>query len=348
VATPVLALHGGCGTLAENELSAAEWREVHEHLADALRRGWAVMTRAGGGTTRGGSGSSDRSSGGSSALDGVEAAVAALEDSPHFNAGFGAALCEDGTHELDASIMDGRTLAAGAVSAVRHLRNPVRAARAVMERTACVLLTGSAADDFGREQGLAWVENSHFTTPRRVAALKKLQAAGARGVFRPSPTGAPSADSAATITEADRHGTVGAVALDAAGHLAAATSTGGFNNKPPGRVGDSPIIGAGTYAQDGVAAMSCTGQGEVFMRHAVAYDLVAQMRYAGRTLEEASRVLMQETIARQRIGAGWVAVDAAGRFVAPFNTLGMARGWVDASGQVWVGTHGSMLAMGPA
>jgi beta-aspartyl-peptidase (threonine type) len=326
VATPVLALHGGCGTLAENELTAAEWREVHEHLAQAVRRGWAAMVRSGG-----------------SALDGVEAAVVAMEDSPHFNAGFGAALAEDGTHELDASIMDGRTLAAGAVCAVRHLRNPVRAARAVMERTTCVLLAGQAADDFGRAQGLDWVDNSHFTTPRRVAALQKLQAAGARGLVRA--TRGVASEAACAITEADRHGTVGAVALDASGHLAAATSTGGFNNKP---VGDSAVIGAGTYALDGLAAMSCTGQGEVFMRHAVAYDLVAQLRYGGRSLEEASRVLMDETIARHHIGAGWVAVDAAGRFVAPFNTLGMARGWLDAAGQVWVGTHHSMIAMGPA
>jgi beta-aspartyl-peptidase (threonine type) len=332
VGTPILALHGGCGTLAESGHSAAEWREVHEHLADAVRRGWAALTGQGG-----------------NALDAVEAAVASLEDSPHFNAGFGAALCEDGSHELDAAIIDGRTLAAGAVCAVRHLRNPVRAARAVMERTACVLLAGAAADEFGRAQGLDWVDNSHFTTPRRVAALKKLQAARQRGTFQPAAiAGTPAAPAGLTITEADRHGTVGAVALDAAGHLAAATSTGGFNNKPVGRVGDTPIVGAGSYALDGVAAMSCTGQGEIFIRQAVAYDLVAQMRYAGRSLEEASRVLMDETIARHRIGAGWVAIDSAGHVVAPFNTVGMARGWVDASGQVWVGTHRSMIAMGPA
>ncbi|MBL8341681.1 MAG: isoaspartyl peptidase/L-asparaginase [Rubrivivax sp.] len=335
---PVLALHGGCGTPAESELSPADWREVHEHLAQALRRGWAAMARAGGG-----------------ALDGVEAAVVALEDSPHFNAGFGAALCEDGTHELDASIMDGRTRAAGAVSAVRHLRNPVRAARAVMERSGCVLLTGAAADAFGRAQGLDCVENHHFTTPRRVAALKKLravqavQAAQAADAVPASPfaaaPGRPGPHPG--ITEADRHGTVGAVALDAAGHLAAATSTGGFNNKPVGRVGDSPVIGAGTYATDGLAAVSCTGQGEVFIRHVVAHDLVAQMRYAGRSLQEASRVMLDETLAPHRVGAGWVALDALGRVVAVFNTLGMARGWVDAAGQVWVGTHRAMLPMGP-
>jgi beta-aspartyl-peptidase (threonine type) len=218
-----------------------------------------------------------------------------------------------------------------------------------MERTACVLLAGAAADEFGRAQGLDWVENNHFTTPRRVAALQKLQAAQQRGAIPPAATASTAeATSGIPITEADRHGTVGAVALDAAGHLAAATSTGGFNNKPAGRVGDTPIVGAGTYALDGVAAISCTGQGEVFIREAVAHDLVARMRYAGRSLEEASRVLMDETIARHRIGAGWVAVDAAGRIVAPFNTVGMARGYVDAAGQVWVGTHRTMISMGAA
>ena len=312
-----LAIHGGCGTAALPDLPAAEWEEVRQHLAAALRRGWAALA------------------GGGSALDAVEAAVMALEDSPHFNAGHGAALCEDGTHELDASIMDGATLAAGAVSAVRLLRNPVRAARVVMERSGCVLITGAAADEFGRINGLQCVANDHFTTPRRVAALRKLKALAQRGALQ-------------SASEADRHGTVGAVALDRHGHLAAATSTGGFNNKPVGRVGDSPIIGAGTYARDGVAAVSCTGQGEIFIRHAVAYDLTAQMRYAGRTLEEASRTTLQQTLAPHRIGAGWVALDAAGHIVAPFNTLGMARGWVEPTGQLWVGTHREMLNLGAA
>jgi L-asparaginase / beta-aspartyl-peptidase len=342
-----LALHGGCGTPAASELPAADWAQMREHMAAALRSGWTAMQRGG------------------SAVDAVEAAVVALEDSPHFNAGHGAALCEDGTHELDASIMDGSTLAAGAVSAVRHLRNPVRAARAVMERSGCVLLTGAAADEFGRVQGLDCVVNSYFTTARRVAALAKLQALAQRGTLQSRAGNALQTSGAAIttvvpgvaltpdtpntpITEADRHGTVGAVALDANGHLAAATSTGGFNNKPMGRVGDSPLIGAGTYARDGVCAVSCTGQGEIFIRHAVAYDLTAQMRYAGRTLDHACRSMLDETLAPYRIGAGWVAIDAQGHIAAPFNTLGMARGWVDAGGRVWVGTHAEMIDMGAA
>jgi len=207
-----------------------------------------------------------------------------------------------------------------------------------------VLITGAAADEFGRAQGLECVDNSHFTTPRRVAALAKLQAQAQRGTLQSRAALTP----ITPITEADRHGTVGAVALDARGQLAAATSTGGFNNKPLGRVGDSPIIGAGTYARDGVCAVSCTGQGEIFIRHAVAYDITAQMRYAGRTLVEACRSMLDETLAPYRIGAGWVAVDAQGHIAAPFNTLAMARGWVNADGRLWVGTHAEMIEMGAA
>jgi beta-aspartyl-peptidase (threonine type) len=230
------------------------------------------------------------------------------------------------------------------VCAVRRLKNPIVAARAVMERSGCVLLAGDAADDFGRREGLAIVDNAHFTTERRVQALKKLQAAGQRGTFGATAAAAPVR--APGITEADRHGTVGAVALDAAGHLAAATSTGGFNNKPVGRVGDSPIIGAGTYARDGTCAVSCTGQGEIFMRHVVAHEIAARMRHGGASLEEATRALMDEHIAPHRIGAGLVALDAAGGIAAPFNTLGMARGWIAGDGRLQVATHARLFDLG--
>lgn len=313
--TPALALHGGCGSPAPEALGVAEWEALQRDLAAALRAGHAVL-RAGG-----------------AALDAVEAAVVVLEDSPHFNAGHGAALCEDGTHELDASIMNGANLAAGAACTVRRTRNPVRLARAVMERSGCVLLAGDAADAFAQRVGLECVPNRYFTTPRRVQALEKLKALGRRGGI-------------ARASEADRHGTVGAVALDAHGHLAAATSTGGYNNKPVGRVGDSPIVGAGTYARDGVCAVSCTGMGEVFIRHVVGHELAARMRHGGATLEEASRALMEEELAGEDVGMGWVALDAAGRLVAPFNTMGMARGWVDAEGRGWIGVHREMSCLG--
>jgi beta-aspartyl-peptidase (threonine type) len=272
---------------------------------------------------------------GGSAVHAVEATVVVLEDSPHFNAGHGAALTREADHELDASLMDGATLQAGAVCTVRRIRNPIRAARAVMEHSGCVLLSGPAGDDFAQAQGLAMVDNAWFTTPRRVKALADIQAGRSGGAIRP-------------ISEADRHGTVGAVARDAAGHLAAGTSTGGFNDKPPGRVGDSPIIGAGTYAMDGVCAVSCTGMGERFIRHVAAYDIVARMRYASQSLTQASQHLVHELMDGHGIGAGLVALDAHGQVHAPFNTLGMARGWIDATGQMRVATHQEIFDAGRA
>ncbi len=306
--TPLaIGIHGGCGTLAPELLSDKEWAETRAHLGDSLRAAWKILSAGG------------------SALDAVEAAVVVMEDSPHFNAGYGAALTESSEHEHDASIMNGETLAAGAVCATRRIRNPIRAARAVMEKSDSVLLAGSAADDFAARMGLERVENSYFTTERRVKALASLKARKARGTI-------------ALASEAEKHGTVGAVALDGRGNLAAATSTGGFNNKPVGRVGDSPIIGAGTYARNGVCAVSGTGQGEIFIRRVAAYDVAARMHYARQTLDEATAAVI-ETLGSHKIGAGMAAVDAGGRVVVPFNTLGMARGWIGADGIVHVATH---------
>ena len=312
-----IGLHGGCGTLDRSLLSEAQWEESRRHLAQALRCGWRIL------------------GGGGSALDAVQATVVVMEDSPHFNAGHGAALTERAEHELDASIMDGATLAAGAVCMVRRVRNPVKAARAVLDSGRAVLLAGAAADEFAAAMGLAMVEPAYFTTQRRVDALRLLQASAASGVMVPA-------------SEAERHGTVGAVARDMQGHLAAATSTGGFNNKPSGRVGDSPIIGAGTYAKDGVCAVSCTGQGEVFIRRVAAYDLAARISYAGQRLEEAAHALVFDTLASHAIGAGMVALGATGNPVAPFNTLGMYRGWITTDGELTVATHHDLHAMGRA
>ena len=312
-----IGLHGGCGTLGSNLLSAADWAESRDHLAQALRAGWQILRARG------------------SALDAVQAAVVVMEDSPHFNAGHGAALTQTGEHELDASIMDGATLAAGAVCTVRRTRNPVNAARAVLDAGHVVLLAGAAADAFAQAQGLAMVEPSYFTTQRRVDALRSLQAKAASGQIL-------------LASEAEKHGTVGAVARDCHGHLAAATSTGGFNNKAPGRVGDTPIIGAGTYARDGVCAVSCTGQGEIFIRRVAAYDVAARMSYAGQTLEEASNTVVFETLSSHRIGAGMVVLGATGNALAPYNTLGMYRGWITTDGQLTVATHKELHAMGRA
>jgi beta-aspartyl-peptidase (threonine type) len=318
IAPPIaIALHGGCGVMAKLGLTEAEWAAARHDLERALRAGWAVLA------------------GGGRALDAVEAAVVVMEDSPEFNAGHGAALNADGDHELDASIMDGATLAAGAVTLVRRIRNPVRAARAVMEADDCVLMGGAAADAFAAAQGLAMVEPSYFTTPRRVAALKSLKERGLKGTL-------------VAASEAEKHGTVGAVALDAAGNLAAATSTGGYNNKPVGRIGDSPIIGAGTYARNGVVAVSGTGRGEVFIRHAVAHEIAARIAYLGEDVDTAARTVILADLARYNAGAGVVAIDGRGTISAPYNTDGMFRGWITTAGEVFVATHDEVVPRGRA
>ncbi len=310
-----IGIHGGCGTLERSLMSEAEWAEARGHLAQSLRAGWVVLSKGG------------------RALDAVQAAVQVMEDSAHFNAGYGAALTENSEHELDASIMDGETLAAGAVCAVRRVRNPIAAARAVLDGGRAVLLAGPAGDAFAERAGLSMVDPTYFTTQRRIDALASLKRKAQSGELR-------------TATEAEKHGTVGAVARDRGGHLAAATSTGGFNNKPVGRVGDSPIIGAGTYARDGVCAVSCTGQGEIFIRRVAAYDIAARMAYAGQRLAEATNDVVFKTLTSHGIGAGLVAIGATGDPVAPFNTLGMYRGWITCAGELSVATHKEVHNLG--
>lgn len=310
-----IGIHGGCGTLERKLQGEADWAEARDHLARSLKAGWSVLKTGG------------------TSLDAVEAAVVVMEDSPHFNAGYGAALNAAGEHELDASIMDGATLRGGAVCAVRRIRNPVKAARAVMERSPSVLISGAAADTFAEHAGLVMVANSYFTTERRVAALAALKARATAGTI-------------AMASEAEKHGTVGAVALDGNGNLAAATSTGGFNNKPVGRVGDSPVLGAGTYARNGVCAVSGTGQGEIFIRRVAAYDIAARMMYRGQSLRDAADALVFETLSSHKIGAGFVACDAAGNLHAPFNTLGMYRGWITPDGDLSVATHAEVHMLG--
>ena len=314
--TIALAIHGGCGTLPKSEMTDAEWAEAKAHLAKSLRAGWAILAKGG------------------SAVDAVEAAVVVMEDSAHFNAGHGAALNADGEHELDASIMDGATLAAGALCAVKRIRNPVTAAKALMRRGDPLLLTGPAGDAFAQAEGLDIVANEHFSTERRRKNLASMKIRELVGTM-------------AGASEAEKHGTVGAVARDQAGHLAAATSTGGYTNKPPGRVGDSPIIGAGTYARDGRCAVSGTGKGEYFIRYCVGHEIASLIGYAGLSLQEAAERAMAELTAH-KIGAGLVAIGADGEIVAPYNTGGMYRGWVTPDGLVHVATHADVEVMGQA
>lgn len=311
---PVIAIHGGCGVMAKLDLSEADWAEARHALAEALRAGWQVL-QAGG-----------------SAVDAVEAAVVVMEDSTQFNAGHGAALNTDGVHELDSSIMCGADLGAGSVTLARHIRNPVRAARALMDRNTAIMLGGPEADKFAETAGLDIVEQSYFTTQRRVQALATLKAKELTGTLK-------------SATEAEKHGTVGAVALDAQGHLAAATSTGGYTNKPAGRIGDSPIIGAGTYARDGVCAVSGTGAGEFFIRHAVGHEIASRVAYLGEPLARAADQVIKSDLASYGIGAGIVAIDKHGNIAAPFNTDGMFRGWIDADGNLSVGTHAEVTTV---
>lgn len=314
--TIALAIHGGCGTLPKAEMTEAEWAEARADLARSLRAGWTILAKGG------------------SAVDAVEAAVVVMEESPHFNAGHGAAFNAEAEHELDASIMDGATLAAGALCAVRRIRNPVTAAKALMRCGDPLLLAGPAGDAFAQAEGLAMVENGWFSTERRrknLAAMKARELAGTAG----------------EASEAEKHGTVGAVARDAAGHLAAATSTGGYTNKPPGRVGDSPIIGAGTYARDGRCAVSGTGKGEFFMRYCVGHEIASLVGYAGLPLPTAAERVVAELTAHG-IGAGLVAVGADGTIVAPYNSDGMYRGWVTPDGLVQVATHAEIETVGQA
>lgn len=280
----IIALHGGAGIRRRDKPGAAE-RKI---LQRALEAGYEVLKAQG------------------SSLDAVTAAVVILEDAPLFNAGRGSCLNAEGDAEMDASVMDGATLAAGAVAAVRRIRNPILAARAVMERTPHVLLAGGAADRFARDSGLAWEPPGYFRTSRRLSALR-------RNLQR-------------------HHGTVGAVALDADGNLAAATSTGGYTGKLPGRVGDSPLIGAGTYADNRACAVSGTGLGEAFIRAAVAHEVAARMRYLGEKLSTATAKALSE-VARLGGDGGLVAVDRRGNVAMPFNSEGMFRACIDRRGR---------------
>jgi beta-aspartyl-peptidase (threonine type) len=289
---PILLIHGGAGAIQKGEASPEREAAIRADLTRALEEGYALL-RAGG-----------------SALDAVERSVRVMEDSPYFNAGHGAALTSEGTIEHDASIMDGRNRAAGAVCGTKRIRNPVSAARAVMERTPHVLLTGEGAEQFAREQNLPLAAQWYFFTPERLAALERVQSAKKRQ---------------AATSEQDRHGTVGAVARDSSGHLAAATSTGGYADKMPGRVGDSPIIGAGNFADDGTVAVSGTGHGESFMKLMLGHRLSCLMELKELSLADASKAVLEE-LARIGGTGGFVAVDRTGAVALPFNTPGMYRG----------------------
>ena len=258
-----------------------------------------------------------------SSLDATEAAVRVLKDDPSFNAGSGAVFTRIETNELDAAIMDGKTLRAGAVACLEHIKNPVSLARLVMEKSGHVMMVGEGAEAFAKENGVDFVEQKYFYTKERWDALEKVKAAEKSG----GPGGKKF-----IISDQDRHGTVGAVALDKNGNLAAATSTGGTTNKRAGRVGDSPVIGGGTYANNVTCAVSATGDGEYFIRATVGHDISALMEYRGMSLKEAADAVLDK-VAKLGGTGGLIAIDRHGNIALPFNTSGMYRGYVDPTGK---------------
>jgi len=309
----IVAIHGGAGTILRSAMNTETEQQYRTELAAILRAAQAVLADGG------------------SALDAVTVAVRMLEDCPLFNAGHGAVYTADGTHELDAAIMDGATLAAGAVCCATRVRNPVLAARRVMEASEHVLFAGAGADAFAAAHGLELVEPGYFgTDARRAQWLKAREVAGmlldhdaatfAFGDGAPPRPPEP-------LDPDRKHGTVGAVARDLHGHVAAATSTGGITNKQPGRVGDSPIVGAGCYADDATCAVSSTGTGEMFIRLATAHDVAAQIAYRGASLQDAAHDVVMNKLPRIAGRGGIIAVDAHGNVAMPFNTEGMYRGY---------------------
>ncbi|HEX7749156.1 MAG TPA: isoaspartyl peptidase/L-asparaginase [Bordetella sp.] len=312
---PVIAIHGGAGAIARDAMSSEKEREYLDALTRIVAAGQAVLAQGG------------------SALDAVTTAVRLLEDCPLFNAGHGAVFTSAGTHELDASIMDGATLRTGAIANVNCVRNPVLAARKVMEESKHVFFVGAGAEAFAREQGLEIVDPSYFSTEARREQLLRVQREnpdaavldhdGQAIVARGQPAMARPTD---PLDADKKFGTVGAVAVDAHGNLAAATSTGGITNKQVGRVGDAPIIGAGCYANNRTCAVSTTGTGEMYIRMVAAYDISALMEYTGATLEAAAAKVMHEKLPSIEGKGGLIAVDAQGNVTLPFNTEGMYRG----------------------
>ncbi|HVF47192.1 MAG TPA: isoaspartyl peptidase/L-asparaginase [Pyrinomonadaceae bacterium] len=310
---PALAVHGGAGTILRSRMTNALEAEYRAGLDEGLKAGSSILERGG------------------SALDAVEAAVRSLEDFPLFNAGRGSVFTHEGKIELDASIMDGQRLRAGAVAFARNVKNPVSLARLVMEKTKHILLAADGANQFAQEMGVELADDTYFFTQHRYDQL--LEARALDEVQLDHTITEPQLveeELDANPTLKTGMGTVGAVACDINGHLAAATSTGGMTNKKYGRIGDTPIIGSGTYA-DETCAVSCTGYGEYFMVGVTAYDLAARMKYRGLSVGDAAR----ETIDRlTSIGGegGLIAVDAHGNVTLPLNSEGMYRGW-------WTGAH---------
>ena len=301
-----IAIHGGAGTIERDQMSPEREQAIRVALESAVKAGHAILAEGG------------------DSLDAVVAAIRILEDAPEFNAGRGSVLTNVGSVEMDASIMDGRTLDAGAVASVSGIRHPIEAARFVMTNSPHVMLIGDGAVTFVRDKDIQFEDEEWFKTDFRRDQLRQMQ----------------QTDQAATQLSEDWYSTVGAVALDADGNLAAATSTGGMANKRWGRVGDSPIIGAGTYADNRTCAVSATGHGEFFIRHVVAYDICARMAYTGRPLVQTADEVVNQVLKNAGGDGGVIAIDRHGRVTMPFNTAGMYRAAIYRDGRLEVGIYG--------
>jgi beta-aspartyl-peptidase (threonine type) len=298
----VLVIHGGAGVITRNSMDSLTEKSYRQALDSALTVGEKILA------------------GGGKSLDAVEAVVSWMEDNPLFNAGKGAVFTYDGHNELDASIMNGIDLSAGAVGGLKHIRNPIKLARLVMEKSPHVMLVGEGAEEFAKQNGIELVDSSYFFTQKRWDAhLKGLEEE--------------------KVSADEKHGTVGAVALDNFGNLAAATSTGGTTNKRWNRIGDSPIIGAGTYANNATCAVSSTGHGEFFIRYAVAHDISAMMEYKGVSLQAAAKHVIMEKLKGVGGEGGIIGVDHNGQFTMTFNSEGMYRGYA-LPGKRYVGIYG--------
>lgn len=314
----VMVIHGGAGTILKKNMSAEKEAAYIAVLTQALQAGYAEIKA------------------GKTSLDAVEATIHVLENDPHFNAGKGAVFTHDGRNELDAAIMDGKTLMAGAVAGVTTIKNPISAARAVMEKSEHVMLVGAGADLFAKEVGLEIVDPKYFWTKERWEGLQKaIKEDSTKAVLD---HGSKKSELLGVKNLDYKFGTVGCVALDKAGNLAAGTSTGGMTNKKYGRVGDAPIIGAGTYCNNQTAGVSCTGWGEFYIRNVVAKTISDLMEYKGLSVAEASKIAIDK-VNKMGGNGGLIALDKQGNMTMPFNTEGMYRGAITADGKIEVSIY---------
>ncbi|BBN81198.1 isoaspartyl peptidase/L-asparaginase [Pseudoalteromonas sp. A25] len=310
-----IAIHGGAGTIEKSRFSKEQDVAYRAKLKEAVEAGYAVLEAGG------------------ESLDAITTAINVLEDSPFFNAGKGAVYTYDEEHELDASIMDGRDRQAGAIAGVKHIKNPINLARKVMTDSVHVLLSGEGAEDFAKRQGFDLIDNHYFDTPHRLEALKS-----AKQKLEAKKSGTKSYQAAhQALPSQYKMGTVGAVALDQHGNLAAGTSTGGMTAKRFGRIGDSPVIGAGTFADNRSCAVSATGHGEYFIRYSVASDICARVQYQNKSITQAGNEVIHDVLAPIGGTGGVIIVDAKGNISMPFNTKGMYRASKSSTQNTYVG-----------